>query len=286
MPALLLVLHAALVAVAAPVLDGWMRQAAARWRGEAGPPWDQSWRDLVRLWRKPAMAPAGASFVFAGAPAVALGAAVVAALLVPGFSLGMATAGAADLVVVAGLLGLSRAVVALAAYDVGSTPVVFAGARVMAARVPAEPVLLLVALAALLLSGGTNVDAVAAAVRDGGPGLRAAAVLVGVALMGLAAHEGGVPPGFGGRQQAMLMAAGQVRRVVLLALVLAVGAPFGMAGVGAGVAAWVVGVACWVLKMGVLGAVLAGLGPHRALLAAAALLALIAAVLLAVQGSA
>ena len=115
MPGLALLLHAALVAVMAPTLDGLLRQVQARIGNQAPPPWQQPWRDLVRLWRKPGLTPVGGWFVFAAAPPVALGAAATAALLVPAFTAAMGTAGAADLIVVAALLTLSRMAPAIAA---------------------------------------------------------------------------------------------------------------------------------------------------------------------------
>ena len=170
---LALAVHVMLVALMAPLLDGWMRMVRARARGETPPPVEQSWRDLVRLWRKPALAPPGASFVFQGAPAVALGSAVVAAVVVPGLCLGLATAELSDLVVVVGLLGLSRAVVGMAAFEVGG--VAAWGERLgTVTAAPAGAVLLLAALVVVLASGGTNLDAAAAAVRDGGGGVRVA----------------------------------------------------------------------------------------------------------------
>lgn len=281
-----LVLHMVLVAVAAPLLDGWVRVVGARLRGETPPPVEQGRRDLVRLWRKPSMAPAEASFVFLGAPVVALGSALVAAVVVPGFCLGLATADMSDLLVVAGLLGLSRAAVGVAAFEAAAAAV-WQEARGMAAWAPAGAVLLLVALVVMLLSGGTGLDAAAASVRDGGGGMRVAGAMAGFALLVVVSWgESGAGPGqtlFSGRASALLAAAGQVRRVVGLSAVALVGAPFGIAGAGAGVEAGLVGVACWVLKLGVLGAVSVGFG-RREWLIVAGLLALIAAVTLGVQG--
>ena len=268
----------------APVLEGWMRVVRAWIRGEAAAPWQQAWRDLVRLWRKPAMAPAGASFVFLGAPAVALGAAVVAALLTPGFCLGMATGEASDLVVVAGLLGLSRAVSAVAAFDVGGRAVWVEG-RETAAWAPALSVLLLAALVVVLLSGGTALDAAGAAVRDGAGSARIAGALTGFALLTVfSCSEHGVrEAGLSGRAAAVLVGAGQVRRVVGLSVAALVGMPFGVSDAGAGLGAGAVGVACWMLKLGVLAAVSVGLR-RREWLVAGGLMAVIAALVLGVQG--
>jgi formate hydrogenlyase subunit 4 len=270
-PWLLLLLHAALVALAAPTLAGLLRGTPA-----------QPWRDLIRLARKPGIRPAAASFVFAAAPPLSLGAAAAAALLVPSFSLGMATAPAADLVVVAGLLALSRLAPALAAFDASATQT-FATTQITAARIAGEPVLLLAALATVLMSGGTNLEA--AALRDGLPGLRLPGLLAGFALLAVVAAEPRSPAIFSGRPLALMTAATHLRLVAGLSLVMAVGLPFGLAPPAAGLEAWLVGAACWALKLGVLAALAAVLAPHRVLMPAAALLALIAAVILGAQAT-
>ncbi len=282
-----LALHAVLMAAAVPVLAGASGWVAARVRGVAPPPVWQAWRDLVRLWRKSGVRPAGASLVFAGAPSASLAAACVAVVLVPSFGLGMATAPWADLVVVAGLLALSRAALALAAYDAGWAAEAQAGGRAMAARLGVAPVLLLVALELWLVSGGTNLDAAVAAVRDGGPGARLGGALAGAALFLSALGGGdGVLPPFAGRQRAVAVAAGHVRRVVVLSMAGALLLPVGVAAAGAGVLGWGFGLVCWVAKMGVLGGLEAAAGPWRPALAVAALLVLIAVALGGVQGAA
>ena len=283
-------LHAAMILAVAPALAGLCGQAAARWRGVGGPALDQPWHDTVRLWRKAVAVPAGASFVFGLAPVVALGSAVVAAVLVPGFATGLPGAGLADMVVVAGLLAVSWAVPGVAGWDAGSAGVVQASGAGVAARLGVVPVVLLVAMALGLLSGGTNLDAAVAAVRDGGAGARLVGALSGLALLLLAVGEGGVGGGWSGRLLGLLVWAGFVRRVAVLSLAGAVGAPFGMASAGGGVEAWGVGVACWLLKLGGLGLVLTAAGgarwPAGVVLPAAALLALLAVVVAGLQGAA
>jgi formate hydrogenlyase subunit 4 len=268
---LLLLLHASLVAAVAPTLFGLLNGHPA-----------QPWRDLIRLSRKPTLRPPTASFIVAASPPLSLAAAAAAALLVPSFTLGMATAPTADLIVVAGLLALSRLAPTLAAYETSAAQTA-AAAQYAAARLPIEPVLLLAALATLLMSGGTNIEA--AALRDIQPGLRLPGLLAGFALLAVMAAEPAPPAIFSGRAQALVTAAAHLRRVAGLSLVLAVGLPFGLAPPGAGLAAWAVGAACWALKLGLLAALATALAPHRILLPAAALLALIAAVILGAQAT-
>lgn len=281
---LAVLLHAAALAAAAPLLDGLLRRAAARRHGGALPPLLQPAHDLRRLWRKPGLVPHGASAVFAGAPAVSFGAAATAALATPSFAADTPIGGSTDLLVVAGLLALSRAAPALAAFDTGSARDAFEGDRIVAARLSAAPVLLLAALVVAVLTGGT--DPGAGPLRGSGVAPGIPGLLAGLALLGWAAADRPAPAIFSGRHLALSDAAFQLRRVAALSLAATAGLPFGMAGSGSGPDAWLVGACCWALKLGVLGLLAAAAGTHGAVLPAAALLTLIGAVVVGVQGRA
>lgn len=266
---LTLLLHAVLMAGVAPALPGVLRGVPLA-----------HWRVLVRMARKPAMVPPNASFLFPAAPPLALGAAMAAALLVPSFALGMATAGGADLVVIVGLLAASRIAPALAAHDAGAA-MAHGGAGLAAARLSSEPVLLLAILATALLAGTTNLDAMA--LRDSFHLSNVVAgVLAGLALLAAVVEPPG-PAVYSGRHLALVTAAAQLRRLVGLSVVATVALPFGLAGPGAGPDAWVVGMACWLLKLGVLAGLAGLVRRHRTVLQAAAVLASIAATILATQ---
>ena len=177
---LALLLHAALLLALAPVLAGGLRAARARLLGRGGPPVLQGWLDLVRLARKQPVLADNASWLFAAVPGVCAAAVLAAALLVPSFALGMATAPLPVLLVVAGLLGLARCALALAALDVGTAFGGIGASREMLVGALAEPVLLLVVLVLSLLAGTTNLDLVAETLRGSGQGLR---VSLGLALL-------------------------------------------------------------------------------------------------------
>ena len=285
-PLLALGLHAVRLAGAVPVLVGLRTRAAARWRGAEGPALDQALHDLLRLWRKGTVLPAGASFLFAAAPILSLAFAVVAAILVPSFALGLATAPVADLVVAGTLLAASRGVLLVAAWDAGTALAVHGATRSLASRLGAAPVLLLSGFAVLALSGSSNIEAAAAAIRDGGTGVRVAGMLAGAALFA-AALDGAGPGGgaWSGRLRALAVLAGDVRALAALNLAAAVGCPFGLSAASDG---WVGGGACWMLKLGALGLLATALGPPvgRLALPAAAVLALMAAVVAGLQGAA
>lgn len=305
-----LLLHAALLLAVAPLLAGAQAQVRARLLGRAGPPLMQPWHDLVRLSRKRPVLPGPESWLFEGAPFACLSALVVAALLVPSFALGMATAPVADLIVLAGLLALDRCALALAGYETGTALGGMGASRVMLAAVWAAPPAALLILLLATLAGTSNLDAACAALREAPPGLAAVWVpaAAALAIIGfvMAGRGLGGPPltlmqdaaalDYSGPALAMVTYAGQLRTLVWISLVAALVLPFGLAPGGAGPLAWGVGVAAWIAKAGALGMAVAALetvlaGPLLArvppMLGVAAVLAFLAAVFLfASQGPA
>jgi hypothetical protein len=97
-------------------------------------------------------------------------------------------------------------------------------------------------------------------------------------------EPGAQPAAWSGRALALLRAAGQMRRVAALSMAAAL-FPLGMAGPGSGAEAWLIGAVVWALKLIAVAAFGAMVAAPRGLLPAAALLALISAVVLGVQGS-
>ena len=310
---LTLALHAALLLALAPVLAGGLRRVRARLLGRAGPPVMQGWLDLVRLARKQPVLADNASWLFAAVPGVCAAAVLAAALLVPSFALGMATAPLSDLLVVAGLLGAARFALALAALDTGTAFGGIGASRAGLVGVLAEPVLLLVFLVVALLSGTTNLDLAAETLGGSGQG-RASLVLALLAACAAALAANGrlladdpaahpelttiyeaAALEYSGRHLALVEYAAALRLLLWLTLIAAVFLPFGLAPAGAGPLAWVVGLLAWAVKVGGLAAIMVVLEASVAamrvfrlpeVLGAALLLALLASVLLFVSGNA
>ncbi len=269
-------LHIALILAAAPLLTGLIRLVKARLMGRRGPHPLQPWRDFAKLLKKrPALAE-NASAVTRAAPYVALGAALLAAALIPSFARGMAFAPLADLILVAGLLAIGRVALALAGLDVGTAFGGLGAAREMSFAALAEPALVLAALTLAILAGTTNLDAIAGAFLDGGLGLRVSLGMALVALFAVAIAENARIPvdnpathleltmvheamllESSGRHLALWEAAAALRLTLWLALLGAVFLPYGLAAPGAGPVAWVIGIGAWILKMTVLGLALA-----------------------------
>lgn len=311
-------LHAGLIGTTAPLVAGWR---FGRMAGRSQPmphPILQPWRDLRRLARRQAVVPAHASFLFLATPGLVLAATGAAALLVPSFAVNMATAPLADLVTLFGLLVAGRALPALAAMDTGQAWGGLAASRAMQGPVLTGPALLLVALALGLLAGSTNLDRIAATLRQGPeqgtPLVMAAAAVALVALAdrggrpapGGSAHgpahgptHGHAPlnlntpesshPDYSGWLLAIMRYAEALRMMVWLDLVACLLPPLGPAPAGAGPVGWAIGLAVWAGKITVLvglftlcdqGTVRLARSRLPALLGVAGLLALVAVLLL------
>jgi formate hydrogenlyase subunit 4 len=304
-------LHLALMLAAAPLMVGLTRWLKARMMGRVGASPLQPWRDLDKLLRKRPMVAENASWITRAAPYLGAGSALAAAALVPGFVRGMLAAPLADLVLVTGLLALGRIAIALAGMDAGTAFGGLGAAREMSFAALAEPALLLSAMTFAILTGTTNLDAIAATFQEGLLGLRVSLALALVALLAVALAENGRMPvdnpathleltmvheamilEASGRHLALWELASALRLALWLALLAAVFLPFGTAPPGFAPLAWLVGLALWAAKLAALCLALAGFESVIAkmrvfrvpeFLGAALLLALLAALFLFVS---
>jgi formate hydrogenlyase subunit 4 len=270
-------LHVALLLAAAPVVAGVVRHVKARLLGRVGPPVLQPWRDLRRLLRKQPVVAENASWLFLAAPSAHLAAVLAAAALVPSFALGMASAPMADLLVIGGLLALSRVILALAAMDIGTRFGGIGASREMTYAVFAEPALLLTIFTLALMVGTTNLDNIALVLREGAVGLRVSLGLILVAMIAIALAENGRVPvdnpashlevtmvheamvlEYSGRHLAMLELAGALKLLLWMSLIVVIFVPFGIARGGALPLWWFAGLAAWGAKIGVMALALAG----------------------------
>ena len=287
-------LHLALVLAAAPVLVGLVAWLEARMQGRAVAPLLQPWRDITRALRRMPVVAEGTSWLFRAAPALRLAVLVVAASLVPSFTRHMALAPAADLLVIAGLLALARALSALAALDEGAAAVVHSAAEALARGAMAAPALLLVVFGFAVAAGGTGLAAVLGTSPDDAPGLLPAALPMALALVLVAASDApaGATPERSGRHEALAAAGDALRLLVwldLAALFLPPFLPPDRSDPAAMVGDWLIFLPAWLAKMALLAAMVAAartLGPRPAprqvpgMLAMASLLAVLGVVLL------
>jgi formate hydrogenlyase subunit 4 len=271
-----LLLHAALMLAAAPLLVGGIRWLKARLLGRTGPPLLQPWRDLLRLARKQPVLAENASLLFRAAPSVSFAAILAAVGLLPSFTLGMAAAPSADLLVFAGLLSLSRCSLALAGLDVGTAFGGVGASRAMTLAAFAEPALIFAIFTLALLAGTTNIDIIASTMRESSLSLRLSLGLVLVSILLVASAENGrIPVGdpatnleltmlheataleYSGRHLALIQWGMALKLLVWLTLIATVFVPMGVATSGANPLSWLVGLLAWAAKLGVLAVELA-----------------------------
>jgi formate hydrogenlyase subunit 4 len=255
MSLLAVILHIGLMLGATVLLAGALPWAEALLAGRFGPPFWQPLLEARRLLRKHPVVTEAASPVLLATPVVCLVATALAALLVPSFTLGMATAPLADLLVIAGLLGLCRVAWTLAALDCGTAATGLAAVRTMRAGALACPALLLALLAVGSVTGTTNLDAALGGLRDT-PALPLllAACALGAMAVALHGYDEDLFAELSGWHLAAAQAAVALRLVVWLSLVADLLLPLGLAPAGSGVVAWLIGIAAWAGKLAVLGA--------------------------------
>ncbi len=264
-----------LVLLVAPALAGLTRMVKARLMRRQGPPLMQGYRDLLKLVRKEAVVADNASWLFRASPYVIFALTWVAAALVPTFASGLMFNWAADVVALVAIAGAARALLALAGMDIGTSFGGLGSSREMMISSLAEPAMLLVVLTMALVAGTTRLPAVADFFIAQPLAIRVSLALAFVSLVIVALAENARIPvdnpathleltmvheamvlEYSGRHLAMIEAAGQLKMVLYISLMVCLFVPYGMAPADAGVAAWVLGGAFYVGKLAVAAAAL------------------------------
>ena len=264
-----------LVLLVAPAVAGLTRLVKARLMRRQGPPLMQGYRDLLKLVRKEAVVADNASWLFRSSPYVIFALTWVAAALVPTFASGLMFNWAADMVALVAIAGAARALLALAGMDIGTSFGGLGSSREMMISSLAEPAMLLVVLTMALAAGTTRLPAVADFFIAQPLAIR---VSLGLALMSLVivalaenaripvdnpathleltmVHEAMVLE-YSGRHLAMIEAAGQLKLVLYISLLICLFVPYGIAPAEAGIAAWATGGVLYVGKLAVAAAAL------------------------------
>lgn len=241
----------ALVLGLAPLLAGLEGWAAARFLRLPPPSILQPWRDLARLIRKQRLRPDFASPLREALPLAALSATGTAALLVPGFARGMATAPLADLLAIIGLIALSRAALVLAALDAGEGMAGVEAARAALRGALADGIWLLVALVLGLVVQTASLDRIVLSVAQSWPralpslGLGLAAALTGA---GIAGQGHRLAQDHAGPERAAFAYEAMLRRMVLVLLILDMFIPYGIGDAGLPLS-WPLGLAAMLAKL-------------------------------------
>ncbi len=266
----------AVVVVASPLLNGFIKKVKARLQLRRGPPLLQGYYDLLKWLSRAEQVADTTSFVHRVAPLGVLAATLAAVLFVPVFGERTPLTASGDLLVVIGLLALGRALLTLGGMDSGSAFGQMGSSRELAIGALVEPVLLL-SLAALAIEPQTTRLGEIVAFGDADPwrfvSLGWALALTGFAVV-LIAETGRIPVDnpdthleltmvhegmlieYSGRSLGLLHYAAMMKQLLLVLILANVFLPFGMARFG-GVEGYAVGAALAGVKIAFVGTALA-----------------------------
>ena len=193
---LIQVLQVLTVVGAAPGISGVIARVEARLQGRRGPRILQPYYDLAKLFRKEALAPEGASWVFLAAPVAAFACYLTVPLLIPvltTFPLPLGYMG--DILGGGFILSLASFLVAVAALETGSPYAQLGASRAKTFAAITEPVVLFVVFTVAMLTATDLPYALAATVRaSAGQIVRPAHVLAAAALFMVILYETGRIP--------------------------------------------------------------------------------------------
>jgi formate hydrogenlyase subunit 4 len=270
MNAPVLVGQVVLVVLLAPLLQGIIKSIKAACQNRRGPGLLQPSYDILKLLRRESVVSGHASWIFHVAPYVYFGAYLAAAVLIPMVFIHPPLEAFGDAVVVVGLFALARFALALAALDTASNFGGMGMSRELAFAALVEPALILSLFALAIPVGSLALADLAAGPRFGASLLLSLGALLIVAIAETGripidnpdthleltmAHEGMVLE-YSGRPLGLISWGAQIKQLVVLSLVVAVTAPWGIAReLSAGGLA--IGLLAFVLKLGVFGLALA-----------------------------
>ncbi len=259
--------QALLLLLLAPLLTGVARVLRAKMHSRKGPTVWQNYRDLIKLFKRPEVAPAPSSWVFRAAPFVVLTTLLLVAMLIPVITLQSPWSVAGDLILVVYLLALVRFFIALAGLDSGNTFAGFGANREMTMSVLIEPVMVLVLFVMALMAGSTNLGTMSVKVASGEISFHAA-VWLGMLAFAFATFvemnklpydlaeaeqelQEGVLAEYSGASLALLKWGLALRQLLMAALFVAIFFPFGAAG-SLEPLALVLGAVAFVIKIGII----------------------------------
>jgi formate hydrogenlyase subunit 4 len=250
MPDLLsILLQTALLLVLAPLVTGCIRNWKARLQNRRGPRVWQPYFDLVKFLRKDMVISEHASWVFRAAPYVVFISLLLAGLMVPMVTTQAPLSLFGGALAVIGLLALGRFFLALGGLDPGSAFGGMGSSREMTLSAIAEPALMLAIFTVAITAGSTDLSRIVA--TGHGPALRllnpAHLMAFAALFIVLLAETGRVPVDnpathleltmiheamlleYSGRYLAFLEWGASVKQLVLMALLVNVFLPVGLA---------------------------------------------------------
>jgi formate hydrogenlyase subunit 4 len=156
-----------LALVMSPLLPGSINRTKALFAGRRGPPLLQTYFDLWKLLRKGAVYSRATTWVFRAGPMVGLAAVLVGAMLMPLGNCPALLGFPADFFLFAGLLGLMRFFMVIAALDTGSSFEGMGASREVYYSALVEPALLVALVTVARQTGTLSLSAMCGRVSDG-----------------------------------------------------------------------------------------------------------------------
>lgn len=178
----------------APLFAGIVKRCKCFMQNRKGPSVFQPYRNLLKLFRKQALRPENASFIFSLAPCVVFVVAVFVCSLVPLCTSSLVTSSVADVIVIVGLLALSRFFLVLAGLDIGTAFGGMGASREMMIATLAEPALMMAFFTVAIQSSSTNLSNIASYLAAHSVWLHPSLLFTGVGFALIAVAETGRIP--------------------------------------------------------------------------------------------
>jgi formate hydrogenlyase subunit 4 len=253
---LAILLQMGLLLLLAPFISGCIRNWKARLQNRRGPPIVQPYYDLAKFMRKDMVISEHASWVFSAAPYVVFISALMVGLMVPMVTTRAPLSLFGGVLAVVGLLALGRFFLALGGLDPGSTFGGMGSSREMTLAALAEPALILALFTVAISVGSTDLSHIVTSAQQSGWVLLNPAHLMAFAALFivLLAETGRVPidnPAthleltmiheamlleYSGRYLALMEWGAAIKQLVLMALLVNVFLPVGLAPAGSAAA--------------------------------------------------
>ena len=249
---LAILMQTVLLLALAPLVTGCIRNWKARLQNRRGPPVGQPYFDLIKFLRKDMVISEHASWVFSAAPYVVFITALLVGLMVPMVTTQAPLSLFGGVLAVVGLLALGRFFLALGGLDPGSAFGGMGSSREMTIAAIAEPALMLAIFTVAITVGSTDFSHMVAASQQSGWDLLNPTRLMAFAALFivLLAETGRVPidnPAthleltmiheamlleYSGRYLALMEWGASIKQLVLMAILVNVFLPVGLAADG------------------------------------------------------
>lgn len=264
-----------IILVLAPLLTGIMRKIKALTQKRTGSSIFQTYFDLLKLIRKDEVISEESSWIFRFSPWIIFSSTLVVAFFVPIVAVYSAFGLGADIILISGLLGISRFFLMLAGLDVSSTFGGIGVSREMMISSLTEPALFLVLFTVAVTFGATNIETIVSHTAESSFIISASLLfsLFGFFIIVMAetgklpfdnpathleltmVHEAMILE-FSGKSLALIELSKSIKQLLLLSLLISIFIPWGLSTTFS-VAAVIVGLSVFLLKMISLGMMIA-----------------------------